>query len=191
MPPVLPSALSHAAGEGELMTWTEFVGVFVPLGSMENAKKTATEETEVDSWRAGLNDEELELLTVAFATVDHGCDGRVSLAELRAACAELDEEEPPDALVYSAIGVRSVALEFKAFVLLVTLVRLMLFSGAFRVIVLRLNLFPALVEFREKCTFLFVCSMPFLALLFCYCWMSSIHLFLVSTSVALLFNPQV
>lgn len=103
-----PLSVNHAAGEEELITWAEFVAVFVPLGPMKSAKETATETTEVESWRAGVNDEELELLRVAFATVDHGCNGRVSLAELRAVCAELDEEEPPEAALGNAMGVRSV-----------------------------------------------------------------------------------
>lgn len=80
----------------------------MPLGPipMECLNAESTEETSEESWRAGLNEKELELLGVAFATVNHGCDGRVSLTGLRMACAELDDEEPPEAPVRTALGVR-------------------------------------------------------------------------------------
>lgn len=100
------------------LTWADFVGVFLPLGK-STAKNVDDDEggcvggggemAEVDtkrlSWQPGLGNEELELLRVAFAMVDHGCDGRVSLAALREACAELDGEEPAEGPVRSALEV--------------------------------------------------------------------------------------
>lgn len=75
---------------------------------MRNAEELTVKETNVN---VKLNDEELELLMVAFAIVDHGCDGRVALTELRAACGALDGEEPPEAPVYSALGVSTRTLQ--------------------------------------------------------------------------------
>lgn len=106
--PFPPLRKCVSAGETHLLSWAEFVGLFIPLGGMGNAEDVLMKEIKT---KVKLNDEELELLVVAFAIVDHGCDGRVSLTELRAACGALDGEEPPEAPVYSALGVSTRTLQ--------------------------------------------------------------------------------
>lgn len=95
------------------ISWPEFVGVFVPLGKWgpEGGQTSGEEAERRSSSRAQeekLDGEELQLLRVAFAmVVARGCeDGTVSLAELRAASAELDGEEPPEEPVRKALTVR-------------------------------------------------------------------------------------
>lgn len=100
------------------ITWPEFVGAFVPLaifGGKTEAKGKGGEggqeraSSSSDTFdEAGVGEEDLELLRVAFAMVcvgGSGGDAAVSLSELRQASAELDGEEPPEEPVRRALGV--------------------------------------------------------------------------------------
>lgn len=90
------------------ITWPEFVGAFVPLGQWEWGDEENQGGNLVDN-------DELQLLRVAFAMTAAGASRRrgeganagqvVSLAELRAASAALDGEEPPEGPVLKALGV--------------------------------------------------------------------------------------
>lgn len=99
------------------ITWPEFVGAFVPLallGGKTEAKGKGGEggqerASSVDAFdEAGVGEEDLELLRVAFAMVyagGSGGDAAMSLSELRQASAELDGEEPPEEPARQALGV--------------------------------------------------------------------------------------
>lgn len=97
-----------------IISWPEFAGVFLPLAQYKDTRgETNLEEKERGSslW-AKVEEEELQLLRVAFAAVvSGGCGDRlVSLAELRMASAGLDGEEPPEEPVRTALEVRNVSM---------------------------------------------------------------------------------
>ena len=117
------------------ISWTEFVGAFLPLGRWVPAEDSAEQG---DHWRGtekgknghrvrggvgkqtgegGLVDkDEMQLLRVAFALAAVGTSrgpggeadagALVSLAELRAASALLDGEEPPEGPIRKALEVK-------------------------------------------------------------------------------------
>ena len=110
----------------ETITWPEFVGAFLPLKSWEEGKRAARhrdktkDEPEQCSpaddcgWDNGLlpdaDDEEMELIQLAFAVRASGVQGRsggvtATLTELRAASAELDGVVPPEEPIRKALRV--------------------------------------------------------------------------------------
>lgn len=115
-----------AANLPEMITWPEFVGAFLPMaqwergeGAARHGSKGGGKNGEFSSghggWEAGLlpdvDDDEIELLRVAFAVRTSGVrrrgePGVATLAELRAASAELDGEEPLEEPIRKAIKVR-------------------------------------------------------------------------------------
>lgn len=118
-----------AANPPEMITWPEFVGAFLPLAQWEWGEGALRHRSEGGGgngdfssghgrWEAGLlpdvDDDEIELLRVAFAVRTSGVRGRdepgvATLAELRAASAELDGEEPLEEPIRKAIKVRQYA----------------------------------------------------------------------------------
>lgn len=118
-----------AANPPEMITWPEFVGAFLPLaqwerdeGALRHRSKGGGGNGDFPSghgrWEAGLlpdvDDDEIELLRVAFAVRTSGVRGRgesgmATLAELRAASAELDGEEPLEEPIRKAMKVRQYA----------------------------------------------------------------------------------
>lgn len=126
-------ATDNHGGEGDdsldTITWRDFVRVFIPLGTMERDEdengmtgggEVGNKES-TTAWPAGqqsgdrvameTDSDELELLRVAYLTKvsdshARGSGGVLSLAELRAASAELDGEEPPEEPVRNVFGVR-------------------------------------------------------------------------------------
>lgn len=101
---------AKGASRDDQLTWAEFVAIFIPVGSVSSEVLGVEGRTaEADGhWRADLDEEELSILRVVFATADHALDGRVSVAELRALCIELDGEEPPEAPVQAALDASEV-----------------------------------------------------------------------------------
>lgn len=109
------------------ITWPEFVGAFIPLARTAEGKAWAKGKQQGEEGTqgrasssgtfeaAGVGEEDLELLRVAFAITNcggSGSDGAVSLSELRQASAELDGEEPPEEPVRRALGVSSALLNY-------------------------------------------------------------------------------
>lgn len=108
-PRLTPSA--SGASRTASLRWAEFLALFVPTGplpAIDRAGVAAGGGTGAvrERWEAsGLDWEELEDLGAAFATADVGLDGRLSLSQLRALCAELDGEEPPEDAAREALEV--------------------------------------------------------------------------------------